>query len=92
MLREAVDKRTLSLFRRLSLVYLTLLLIVLLMPFSVTFDLSLIKNGLRRILSVWPARSVLDPALLADLIQNFILFIPLGFLCGEAVGGTASAF
>jgi len=91
VLQETIEKRTKSLFRRLSLLYLILLLIVLLMPFSFTPDPALISSGLRRVFSVWPARSVLDPALLADLIQNFVLFLPFGFLCREAVGGTFRA-
>ncbi len=88
--KEGPDSaRVARLFRRLGLVYLVLLCLSLLMPLDLGADIELVRTRLGRLFSIWPATGIFDTFLLADFIQNIVLFIPLGFLL--RLGGFSTA-
>ncbi len=65
--------------RRLTLAYTVFLALVLLMPFRFSLDPGLLAANARSIASLWFAESALSLSLVADVLQNVLLFAPLGF-------------
>jgi VanZ family protein len=78
--RPAAPGNAERLFRRLSLVYAVFLAAALLMPLSFTFDPHHLARQVGRLFSLGAGVSILDADALADILQNVILFLPMGFL------------
>ncbi len=72
------------LMQRLSYFYLFLLFLMLLMPFRFTFDPVLFGRNISGVFFPWHAESVFDPGVIADVLQNIVLFLPFGFLFKSA--------
>jgi glycopeptide antibiotics resistance protein len=61
----------------LCLLFGAALLYAALMPHNFTWDMAQAREGFRKAFEYWPTGEILHKA---DLVQNFLLFIPLGFL------------
>ncbi len=72
------------LLRRIAFTYVTFLVLMLLMPFRMSADQGLVAANAARIASLWFAESVISVSVLADMLQNVVLFVPFGVLCRAA--------
>jgi glycopeptide antibiotics resistance protein len=72
------------LLRRIAFTYSVFVMLMLLMPFRVSGDPELIAANSKSIASLWFAESLFSASVVADMLQNLVLFAPLGFFCRAA--------